>query len=110
EMSYGALGSDTGGSCRIPAAFCGVVGFKPTARRVPLSGVFPLSQTLDSVGPLAASVACCAALDAVLAEEPTATLDVVGLRGQRFAVPTHYALDALDRHVALSFERAIREL
>src|SRR5690348_1140804 len=60
EMSYGALGTDTGGSCRIPAAFCGIVGFKPTARRVPVTGAFPLSPTLDSVGPLAVSVACCA--------------------------------------------------
>ena len=110
EMAYGALGTDTGGSCRIPAAFCGIVGFKPTARRVPSSGVFPLSQSLDSVGPLAASVACCAALDAILANEPTATFDVMGLRGRRFAVPMHYALDSLESHVASSFERAIREL
>jgi aspartyl-tRNA(Asn)/glutamyl-tRNA(Gln) amidotransferase subunit A len=110
QMAYGALGTDTGGSCRIPAAFCGIVGFKPTARRVPVSGVFPLSRTLDSVGPLAASVACCAALDSVLADEPAAPLDRMGLQGRRFAVPTHYALDSLDMHVARSFERAIREL
>ncbi|MGH8170448.1 MAG: amidase [Steroidobacteraceae bacterium] len=110
QMAYGALGTDTGGSCRIPAAFCGIVGLKPTARRVPVSGVFPLSQTLDSVGPLAASVACCAALDAVLADEPTAALDVIGLRGRRFAVPTHYVLDSLDPHVARDFERAISRL
>jgi aspartyl-tRNA(Asn)/glutamyl-tRNA(Gln) amidotransferase subunit A len=110
ETSYGALGTDTGGSCRIPAAFCGIVGYKPTARRVPTSGVFPLSPSLDSVGPLAASVECCATLDAVLADESTVTLDVVGLRGRRFAVPTHYALDSLESHVARSFERSIREL
>jgi aspartyl-tRNA(Asn)/glutamyl-tRNA(Gln) amidotransferase subunit A len=110
QMSYGALGTDTGGSCRIPAAFCGIVGFKPTARRVPVSGAFPLSRTLDSVGPLAASVACCAALDSVLADEPAAVLDTVGLPGRRFAVPTRYALDSLDTHVARSFERAIRGL
>jgi aspartyl-tRNA(Asn)/glutamyl-tRNA(Gln) amidotransferase subunit A len=110
QMAYGALGTDTGGSCRIPAAFCGIVGFKPTARRVPLSGVFPLSHTLDSVGPLAASVACCAALDAVLADEPDATIDAVGLRGCRFVIPTRYALDSLEPHVARSFERAIREV
>jgi aspartyl-tRNA(Asn)/glutamyl-tRNA(Gln) amidotransferase subunit A len=110
QMAYGALGTDTGGSCRIPAAFCGIVGFKPTARRVSLSGAFPLSQTLDSVGPLAASVACCAVLDSVLADEPAAALDIIGLPGRRFAVPTHYALDALDSHVARNFERAIRGL
>lgn len=110
QMSYGALGTDTGGSCRIPAAFCGIVGFKPTARRVPVSGVFPLSQTLDSVGPLAASVACCAVLDWVLADEPPAPFDIMGLPGRRLAVPKHYALDSLDRHVAHSFERAVRDL
>jgi aspartyl-tRNA(Asn)/glutamyl-tRNA(Gln) amidotransferase subunit A len=110
QMSYGALGTDTGGSCRIPAAFCGIVGFKPTARRVPVSGVFPLSQTLDSVGPLGASVGCCAALDAVLADEPAATLAMVELRACRFALPTHYALESLDPHVARSFERAIRQI
>ena len=110
QMSYGALGTDTGGSCRIPAAFCGIVGFKPTARRVPVSGVFPLSGTLDSVGPLAASVACCAVLDSVLADEPGAAFDIMGLPGRRLAVPQHYALDSLDLHVARSFERAIRDL
>jgi aspartyl-tRNA(Asn)/glutamyl-tRNA(Gln) amidotransferase subunit A len=110
EMAYGALGTDTGGSCRIPAAFCGTVGFKPTAHRVPVCGVFPLSRTLDSVGPLAASVRCCAALDAVLAGEPPAALQSVGLRGRRFAVPTHYVLNALEPHVARSFERAISAL
>ena len=53
-MALGALGTDTGGSCRIPAAFCGIVGFKPTASRVPTQGAFPLSASLDSVGPLGA--------------------------------------------------------
>src|SRR5882757_6845569 len=69
-MAYGALGTDTGGSCRIPAAFNGIVGFKPTQRRVPLDGGVPLSFSLDSFGPIARTVACCAVLDAVLANEP----------------------------------------
>ncbi len=64
-----AIGTDTSGSCRIPAALCGLVGFKPTARRVPKSGVIPLSPSLDAVGPLARSVACCALIDAVLATD-----------------------------------------
>ncbi len=110
QMAYGALGTDTGGSCRIPAAFCGIAGFKPTAERVPVSGVFPLSQSLDSVGPLAASVACCATLDAVLAGVSAAVLEVMGLHGRRFAVPTRHVLDCLEPHVARSFERAAREL
>jgi aspartyl-tRNA(Asn)/glutamyl-tRNA(Gln) amidotransferase subunit A len=64
-MAAGAIGTDTGGSCRIPAALCGIVGYKPTAHRIPCDGVLPLSPTLDSVGPLAASVRCCAVLDAI---------------------------------------------
>src|SRR3954451_23630724 len=69
-MAHGALGTDTGGSCRIPAAFNGIVGYKPTQRRVPLDGAVPLSFTLDSIGPIARTVKCCAVLDAVLANEP----------------------------------------
>src|SRR5580658_7648474 len=65
-LAPATLGTDTGGSCRIPAAFCGIVGFKPTQGRVSLKGVFPLSPSLDSVGPLANSVSCCAILDSVL--------------------------------------------
>jgi aspartyl-tRNA(Asn)/glutamyl-tRNA(Gln) amidotransferase subunit A len=72
-MAAAGLGTDTGGSCRIPAAFCGVVGYKPTTRRIPITGVLPLAPSLDSVGPLAPSVACCAAIDAILAgAEPAA--------------------------------------
>src|SRR6186713_3541814 len=70
QMAYGALGTDTGGSCRIPAAYNGIVGYKPTQRRVPLDGGVPLSFSLDSFGPLARTVQCCATLDAVLADEP----------------------------------------
>src|SRR5215471_15050513 len=78
-MAFGALGTDTGGSCRIPAALCGIVGFKPTAYRVPTAGAFPLSTSLDSIGPLAATVACCAALDAVLAGDPIVDLSPLPL-------------------------------
>jgi aspartyl-tRNA(Asn)/glutamyl-tRNA(Gln) amidotransferase subunit A len=69
-MAVAGLGTDTGGSCRIPAAFCGVVGYKPTAARVPREGVTPLSFSLDSVGPLARTVDCCAILDDILAAAP----------------------------------------
>jgi aspartyl-tRNA(Asn)/glutamyl-tRNA(Gln) amidotransferase subunit A len=109
-MSYGGLGTDTGGSCRIPAALCGIVGLKPTARRVPLAGAVPLSPSLDSVGPLGTSVACCATLDALLADEPHATLKAIDVRGLRLAVPQHYVLDDLDGVVARSFARAISRL
>src|SRR5205085_5917255 len=70
-MCVMALGSDTRGSIRAPAALCGVTGWKPTARRVPREGAFPLSFTLDSIGPLANSVDCGASYDAVLAGEPS---------------------------------------
>jgi aspartyl-tRNA(Asn)/glutamyl-tRNA(Gln) amidotransferase subunit A len=110
RMAYGALGTDTGGSCRIPAAYNGIVGFKPTQRRVPLDGGVPLSFTLDSFGPLANSVACCAVLDAVLADEPIAALRPRPIKGMRLAVPITIALDDLDDAVARTFERALDTL
>jgi aspartyl-tRNA(Asn)/glutamyl-tRNA(Gln) amidotransferase subunit A len=80
-MAHAALGTDTGGSCRIPAAFTGLVGYKPTAHRVPLQGAVPLSPSLDSIGPIARSVACCALLDALLADEAAAGPGDCSLRG-----------------------------
>src|ERR1700744_2648947 len=109
-MAYGALGTDTGGSCRIPAAFNGIVGFKPTQRRVPLEGAVPLSFSLDSFGPLARSVSCCAILDAVLADEPVVPLRPRPIKGMKLAVPTTIALDDLDDAVAKTFERALATL
>src|SRR5262249_17257426 len=73
-MALGGLGTDTGGSCRIPAALCGIVGFKPTAYRVPTQGAFPLSTSLDLIGPPAATVACCAALHALSPRQPAHVL------------------------------------
>ena len=109
-MAYGALGTDTGGSCRIPAAYNGIVGFKPTQRRVPLDGGVPLSFTLDSFGPLARTVGCCAVLDAVLADEPVRPLQPRPVKGMRLAVPTTIALDELEDEVARTFERALEVL
>jgi aspartyl-tRNA(Asn)/glutamyl-tRNA(Gln) amidotransferase subunit A len=87
-----------------------LVGFKPTARRIPKEGVLPLSQTLDSVGPIAATVACCAAVDAVLAgEEPVDPPDFP-LDGMRLAVPQTVVLDGLEPHVARAFETALSAL
>ena len=110
RMAHGALGTDTGGSCRIPAAFNGIVGFKPTQRRVPLDGGVPLSFTLDSFGPLARTVGCCAVLDAVLANESVKPLQPRSIKGMRLAVPTTVALDDLDEAVAKTFERALETL
>ena len=110
RMAFCALGTDTGGSCRIPAAYNGIVGFKPTQRRVPLDGGVPLSFSLDSFGPLANSVACCAVLDAVLAAEPILPPTSRPIRGMRLAVPVTVALDDLDEAVAKTFERALETL
>ncbi len=109
-MAAAGLGTDTGGSCRIPAAFCGIVGYKPTARRVPLAGVLPLAPSLDSVGPLAPSVACCAAIDAILAGETPAAPVPARLRGLRLAVPENLVLDSMDDTVAAAFGRALSVL
>jgi aspartyl-tRNA(Asn)/glutamyl-tRNA(Gln) amidotransferase subunit A len=109
-MAHGALGTDTGGSCRIPAAFNGIVGFKPTQRRVPLDGGVPLSFSLDSFGPLARTASCCAVLDAVLADQPIAPLQPRPIKGMRLAVPTTVVLDDLDDAVAKTFDRALEAL
>src|SRR5580693_5778801 len=109
-MAHGALGTDTGGSCRIPAAYNGIVGFKPTQRRVPLEGGVPLSFTLDSFGPLARTAQCCAVLDAVLANEPVRPLQPRPIKGMRLAVPTTVALDELEDEVARAFDRALATL
>src|SRR6202043_2571515 len=109
-MAHGALGTDTGGSCRIPAAFNGIVGFKPTQRRVPLDGGVPLSFSLDSFGPLARTAQCCVVLDAVLANEPIVALQPRPIKGMRLAVPTTVALDELDDAVGRTFERALETL
>jgi aspartyl-tRNA(Asn)/glutamyl-tRNA(Gln) amidotransferase subunit A len=109
-MAHGALGTDTGGSCRIPAAYCGIVGYKPTARRIPLEGGVPLSVTLDSYGPIARSVGCCAVMDSVLAGDPIVSVTPRPVKGLRLAVPTTLMLDSLDGAVARAFERAVDRL
>jgi aspartyl-tRNA(Asn)/glutamyl-tRNA(Gln) amidotransferase subunit A len=109
-MAVAALGTDTGGSVRIPAAVCGIVGFKPTARRVPIDGVVPLATSLDSIGPLAHSVECCAIVDAIFAGEPVVVPESMPLAGLRLAVPMHFVMDDLHPGVAKAFERALHAL
>ena len=109
-MAFMGLGTDTGGSCRIPAAFCGIVGYKPTARRVPISGVLPLSPSLDSVGPLARSVQCCATVDAILAGEAPGIVPGRALRGLRLAVPGNMVMEGMDASTAEAFGRAMNRL
>ncbi|HEX2139015.1 MAG TPA: amidase [Woeseiaceae bacterium] len=110
QMVIAALGSDTAGSIQMPAALCGITGFKPTARRVPLAGTIPLAPSLDSIGPLANSVACCAAMDAVLAGEGPRPLAARRLEGLRLAVPQTLVLDDLEAPVAEAFGRALSRL
>ncbi|MBE2243178.1 MAG: amidase [Burkholderiaceae bacterium] len=109
-MAAVAIGSDTGGSVRIPSALCGLTGFKPTQRRVPTAGALPLSTSLDSIGPLCASVRCCAVVDAVLAgDAPQAPLPRE-VAGARLAVPETVVHDGVDAVVAAAFERALGAL
>jgi len=105
-----AIGSDTGGSVRIPAALCGIVGFKPSRRRVPTQGAFPLSFTLDSIGPLARSVADCAKADAVMAGEEFAPVEPLRLAGLRLGLTEGMPFDDLDDVVAASFAAAVAGL
>lgn len=107
QMAAAAIGTDTGGSVRIPSAFCGVTGFKPTAARVSTQGALPLSWTLDSIGPLAASVRCCATLDAILAGENCPDLAAPPLRHLRLALPASLVLEGADEHVRTSFQNAL---
>jgi aspartyl-tRNA(Asn)/glutamyl-tRNA(Gln) amidotransferase subunit A len=112
-MCVMALGSDTRGSIRGPAALCGVAGFKPTMRRVSRDGAFPLSFTLDSVGPLANSVACCAAYDAVLSGEQSGEdrrLAEMPVQGLRLLLPRSSAIEDLDVEVEKAFAAALAAL
>lgn len=108
-LSVAALGSDTGGSIRIPAALCGLTGFKPTARRVPLAGAFPLSYSLDTACAMARTVADCVLVDAVIADQPVMPV-VKSPRALRLAVPRQAVLDELDDAVARAFDRTLSRL
>ncbi|UDL88263.1 amidase [Mesorhizobium sp. PAMC28654] len=105
-----SIGSDTGGSIRIPASLNGVVGFKPTARRVPLAGAFPLSGTLDSIGPLARTVAQCAFTDAVIAGEVPTALAPIGLSGLRVGIPRGVLFENTESEVAAAFEHCFGKI
>lgn len=104
-----ALGSDTGGSVRIPAALCGLVGFKPTMRRVPTTGALPLAPVLDSIGPIARSVADCLLIDSLIADHPLA-VDEISLSGLKFAVPEDLVMEDIDDTVARAFTATLSKL
>ncbi|HXW27137.1 MAG TPA: amidase family protein, partial [Xanthobacteraceae bacterium] len=105
-----AIGTDTGGSTRIPAALCGIVGFKPSRQRIPTEGAFPLSFMLDSIGPLARSVADCARADAAMAGDEPAPLDSMPLAGLRLGIPRGLPLADFDAAVTARFAAAREKL
>jgi len=109
-MCVAAIGTDTGGSVRIPAALCGMVGFKPTADRISQRGVYPLSKTLDSIGSIARTVECCAVLDAVMAGLGTDVPAPVPITGLRLVIARALVWDDVETHVATSVEAALTRL
>jgi aspartyl-tRNA(Asn)/glutamyl-tRNA(Gln) amidotransferase subunit A len=122
-LCYGTLGSDTGGSIRIPAAFCGIVGLKPTYGRVSRYGVFPLSWSLDHVGPMARTVTDAALMLQVIAghdsRDPTTRTAVVpdytatltgDIQGARLGIPQEFYFEQLDVEIRDSVRAAIQTL
>ncbi|PLZ01128.1 amidase [Burkholderia sp. WAC0059] len=109
-MAAIALGTDTGGSIRIPSAFCGLTGFKPTAARIPKAGGLPLSSTLDSFGPLGRSVTCCALVDRLLAGLAPRVPAARPLAGARIGVLTNYVTDGVEPEVANAVDAALGHL
>jgi aspartyl-tRNA(Asn)/glutamyl-tRNA(Gln) amidotransferase subunit A len=109
-MAAVALGTDTGGSIRIPAALCGLTGFKPTAERIPRQGGVPLSPTLDSFGPIGVTVACCALVDRMLAGLEPRIPARRPLEGVRLGVLTHYVTDDVEPAVASAIDAALKHL
>ncbi|WP_300302096.1 amidase [Ferrovibrio sp.] len=109
-MAEITIGSDTGGSTRIPAAMCGIVGLKPSQYRVPTAGAFPLSFALDSIGPMAQTVANCALADAVMAGETPLPLTPAPLAGLRLGIPRGPLLENMEPEVAQAFGTAIDRL
>ena len=110
-MAYASIGTDTGGSIRIPSSACGLVGLKATIGELPTEGIVPLSETLDHVGPMCLSVEDTALLYGILRgisnPEPLASRDV---RGMRFGIPRAYFLDLLDAQVAARFDETCERL
>ena len=108
-LAFAALGTDTGGSIRIPAALCGLVGFKGTQSRIPLAGVMELSRSLDTVGVIANTVRDCLQVDAVLSKH-SLSVQSADLRQLRFAVPKTLLLDDMEPAVAEAFERTLSRI
>ena len=109
-MVAAAIGSDTGGSLRIPAALCGLVGFKASRSRMPMNGVLPLSQTLDTIGPIARTVSCCACVDAILAGAEDELPAIAPRSDLCLGILSDVVMDHLDPWVSATFDRAVSRL
>ena len=105
-----AIGTDTGGSIRIPASFNGVVGYKSSTGHYPMDGVFPLSRSLDTLGPLAHSVEDCVIADAVLRGLKKPRVKAAGVKGLRILVPETVVFDGCEDAVAKNFEASLARL
>ena len=105
-----SIGSDTGGSTRVPAALCGIVGYKPSRLRISRDGVYPLSQSMDSIGPMARNVADCRRADAAMAGEARAPLAAPSLTDLRVSVAQGIPVDNLDATVGKSYAQALARL
>src|ERR1700761_4868242 len=105
-----AIGSDTGGLIRAPASFCGIVGFKTTEGRIDKQGVFPLSRTLDTIGPLAHTVEDCVMIDMALRGQSRNSVRPINLSGVEFVVPDKSGIDDVDAAVAANLEGAMKRL
>ena len=109
-MSAATIGSDTGGSTRAPAVYCGIVGLKPTTTRMPSDGIYPLSTSFDAAGPMGHSTDCCAVMDDIMAGGAGRAETPFPVAGLRLAIPRGYLFDELDPEVAAGFEAAVARL
>ena len=122
-MAEAALGTDTGGSIRLPAAICGITGLRPTTGRVPNRGCLPVSLSHDTIGPMARTALDCARIFAVIAgpdaDDPTSIAHPLenflpslgdGIAGVRIGVPRNFYLDGVSAEVAAAYREALRTL
>jgi aspartyl-tRNA(Asn)/glutamyl-tRNA(Gln) amidotransferase subunit A len=109
-LSPCAIGSDTGGSIRAPASFCGIVGFKTSEGRIDKQGVFPLSRTLDTIGPLAHTVEDCVLIDMALRGQSSNSVRPIDLSGVEFVAPDKSGIDDAEPAVAANLETALKRL
>ena len=105
-----AIGSDTGGSIRAPASFCGIVGFKTSEGRIDKQGVFPLSRTLDTIGPMAHNVEDCVLIDIALRGQSTTPVRPLDLSGVEFVAPDKSGIEDAESAVAANFETTLKRL